>query len=105
MSNNNKTSKTCEKPATDPLLVRARAIHARLLAVWPGCIELMPKYERIMRLLDLWQEPLPLTHADLDKVEEDVRRMEAGGAPPLTSADLDQIEEIVRQKIGELPRT
>ena len=85
---------------TDPLLVRARAIWPRLLAVWPDCIEVMRKYERIMRLLDLWQaHDLPLTPADLDQIEEDVRRMEAGAAPPLMSADLDQIEESVRQKL------
>jgi hypothetical protein len=84
---------------TDPLLARARALWARLLAAWPDLPEVMRRYERIMRLLDLWQErDMPLTHADLDQIEETVRRMEAGAAPPLTSADLDKAEEGVRTR-------
>ena len=76
---------------TDHLLIeRARNIYGRLLAVWPNFPEVLRKYQRIARLLDL--PPLddgPLTHADLDQVEETVRHIEAGAArrsrPPIST--------------------
>jgi hypothetical protein len=52
----------------DRLLVRARAIHARLLAVWPDFVERVREYERMARLLDIPWDDAPLTHADLDKI-------------------------------------
>ena len=68
----------------DRLLVRARAIRGRLLAVWPDFPERVHEYERMARLLDMpWDDTTPLTHDDLDQIEGHVRALEAGR---LTSA-------------------
>jgi hypothetical protein len=53
-------------------------MHARLLAVGPDFNERVHEYVRQMQRLELWQEDdTPLTHDDLDKIEDAVRLMEA----------------------------
>ena len=65
----------------DTLIVRARAIHVRLIALWPDYREVLGAFEHYMRRLGLWLDewdrPRPVTHDDLDRVEKFVGMLEA----------------------------